>query len=163
MFVVDAHRQLLKPDPRVLKQIVNLNFIKEQFDEGKNNATLSLVLNKVDSLAKDELKGMLLLTDELRRLANFKEIFYVSALRRKGIDDLRAWLLSNAKPCNLPVPESDDSGLDRGNIAREILREKIFRAYYKGEIESLLKVRVMTRVAYNRLGTLHWFLQKSHI
>lgn len=166
MFVVDAHRQILKPDPRVLQQVANLNSMKFFFEGAQDDPALSLVLNKVDLLAKEERKSILLLTDELRSLANFQEIFYVSALRRKGIDDLRGWLLSKAKPSDLPTPDPGDWGLDKRDIASEILREKIFRAYYKGEKESTLFFRsFMTRriSVCEKLWIIKWTLCRNPI
>jgi GTPase Era involved in 16S rRNA processing len=84
LLIVDAHRQLAKSDPRVLRLIA-------EYGSGKAPAGLSgapwspppsiLVLNKVDMLHRDQRPALLGLADRLAALHKFEEIFWVSALR----------------------------------------------------------------------------------
>lgn len=127
VFVVDARRQLLRPDPRVERQLAVLGRAIDSLPPA------ALVLNKVDAVPKEQ-RGMLLsLADDLKEMANISELFWVSALRGHGMSGLQDWLLSQAKPGSWVLPSDASTNLSDMDLAREVVREKIFRAYYEGK------------------------------
>jgi GTPase len=94
----------------------------------------ALVLNKVDMVAKEQKSMMLPLAEQLSSHANFDEVFWVSALRGHGVDELKEYLLHvQGKSKGWIVPEEANTDATDQDLACEIVREKIFRAYYKGK------------------------------
>ena len=89
LFVIDAQRQLAKPDPRVVRVIA-------EYGSGKPPAGIAgtqwhpppavLVLNKVDALQRAQRPALLGLAKQLQAITAFKEIFWVSALKGKFRD-----------------------------------------------------------------------------
>lgn len=86
LFIVDAHRQLERSDPRVLRLIAEYGSGKAP--AGMESAAWSpppsvLVLNKVDALQREQRPSLLALADKMRSLHSFQDVFWVSALRGK--------------------------------------------------------------------------------
>lgn len=132
LFVVDAHRQLQAPDPRVIQ-------VAEKLEENMQAIGLSaappvaLVLNKADAVPKEQRPSLLKLADAFRGIASFEGVFWISALRGQGVEDIRQYLLSCAVPGEWAVEAGEGTDASKADIACEIVREKIFRAYYKGK------------------------------
>ena len=96
VFVVDACRQLLKPDPRIAKVIAD-------YGSGAPPAGLAgsqwspppavLVLNKVDMVQREQRPALLALADQLQASTAFQETFWVSALRGKSAHGVPAGMV----------------------------------------------------------------------
>ena len=98
----------------------------------------ALVLNKVDAVPKDQRAMMLPLAEQLSSQARFDEVFWVSALRGHGMDELREYLLQvQGKSTGWIVPEESNTDASEQDLACELVREKIFRAFYKGKLEMI--------------------------
>jgi len=88
LFVVDAHRQLVAPDPRVIRAARSLRDATNETIAIAGSSQLdcgvppvSLVLNKVDRVSKGQRPLLLKLADEFRSLVPFDDVFWISALR----------------------------------------------------------------------------------
>lgn len=135
LFVIDAQRQLALPDPRVLRLVQSLRggTIPGLSSKMTLPAT-ALVLNKVDMVPKEQRSMMLPLAEQLSSQSNFDEVFWVSALRGHGVNELREYLIQvQGKSKGWIVPEEANTDASVQDLACEIVREKIFRAYYKGK------------------------------
>lgn len=123
LFIVDAARQLQKPDPRVLDMVARI----QEFSPPPS----ILVLNKVDAVDHDQKGELLPLADSFRSRAEFTDVFWVSALRGHGIKQLHEFLESKATPGRWMLEAGISTDRNEEDIALEITREKIFRGLYK--------------------------------
>ena len=82
-----------------------------------------LVINKIDKIIKDKLLPII---SQYNELGLFKEIFLISAVKNLGVDDLKKYLLENAKEENFFFPEDQLTDSPVRFIAEEITREKLF-------------------------------------
>jgi small GTP-binding protein len=164
LFVIDAQRQLALPDPRVLRLVQSLSGgMIPGLGSKMTLPVTALVLNKVDMVPKEQRSMMLPLAENLSKQANFDEVFWVSALRGHGVEELKEYLLQvqgKSKGWIVPSEANTDAGLL--DLACEIVREKIFRAYYKGELKKLFffleNVSAIPVASCKRRIELHLFL-----
>lgn len=84
---------------------------------------LVLVLNKIDLVKRERL---LALTSELAQLADFSQVFMVSALGGDGIDDILRYLAARMPLGPWHFPEDQLSDITLRLMASEITREKLF-------------------------------------
>jgi len=82
-----------------------------------------LVLNKVDASAKEPL---LALAQELTAVADFSEVFFVSALTGDGVDDLKDHLAGLMPAGHWLYPEDQVSDASERLLACEITREQLY-------------------------------------
>ena len=111
LFVVDAQKGLTQ----------TVRYLIEKIKEHKN---LFVALNKVDSIAKTDLLPMVA---ELSQLAEFKEIFMISALKNDGVEQM-------LKSLSVVMPESpylfeDKDAVDVPDMLylAELTREKVYK------------------------------------
>lgn len=133
LFVIDAHRQLIVPDPRVIRLIENLGSTKVPGLSARIALPpLALVFNKVDLVGR-ELKPMMLpLVDQFQKMAEFEEVFWTSAEKGEGVGEVKEYVLGKRRPGEWMVPADASTDADAFDVACEIVREKVFRAYYQG-------------------------------
>lgn len=81
-----------------------------------------LLLNKVDKVSKDNL---LLLTSTIQELHAFDEIFMISALKGDGVEDVKRYLLAQAKVEPWAFPEDEVSDMPLRMLAAEVTREQL--------------------------------------
>lgn len=112
LFMVDASKKLGKGDMFVLDKIKQLN--KPMF----------LILNKVDLINNDKL---LLLIDEYSKLADFDEVFPLSALKNDNVSNLIKTLKKYLKDDVKYYGDDDITNVSRNFIVAELVREKILR------------------------------------
>ncbi len=85
-----------------------------------------VVLNKVDAVSEEDIKRA---TAFFKAQSYCKEVIVISALKKKGIDELLAAIL-NLLPEGAPFYEGDDvSDLPTKFFVGELIREKIFLLY----------------------------------
>ncbi len=92
------------------------------------NVPLYLVLNKIDLINEQTLFNKII---EWKDMADFKEVFPVSALNKKGTEDLFQKILGDLPQG--PVYYSKDQFTDRPErfFISEIIREKLLMNYYQ--------------------------------
>ena len=91
-------------------------------EEGGKEASLSLVLNKIDLLPKTHLLELIAFWN---RHVAFAECFLVSALKGDGVDDIISWLVSKAPAGAWLYPGTEEQGGEERALASEITREKL--------------------------------------
>jgi len=84
---------------------------------------LFLVLNKVDTIAKDKL---LALSAAINAKVRFEATFMVAALTGYGVPDIAHWLETRLPPGPFLYPEDQMSDAPLRFLASEITREKIY-------------------------------------
>ncbi len=83
-----------------------------------------LILNKVDAL--EDKSQLLALTAALNEQVTFEHTFMISALTRDGVEELRNYLLAQAKPSPWFYAEDQLSDIHERLLAAEVTREKLF-------------------------------------
>jgi GTP-binding protein Era len=84
---------------------------------------LVLALNKVDDVRP---QALLALVDQFKDMAEFAQIFMISALKGDGVRDLTGWLAKELPEGHWLYPEDQLSDLPMRLVAAEITREKLF-------------------------------------
>ena len=112
LLVHDASRKTVSDEARM---------VTAQLAEKPGN--LVLVLNKIDLVKRERL---LSLTTELSKLADFDEVFMVSALSGDGTEDLMEFLAARMPSGPWHFPEDQLSDITLRLMASEITREKLF-------------------------------------
>lgn len=87
-----------------------------------------LILNKIDLVPRDTL---LLLTKIANEKAKFDSTFMISALKRDGVADLKAWLAERMPPSPWLYPPDQMSDAPLRQLAAEITREKLFERLHQ--------------------------------
>ncbi|MDD9331687.1 MAG: GTPase Era [Wolbachia sp.] len=104
-----------------LKNIEKIKTILVRLQRTK--ARCILVINKIDTVKKTELK---IAYEHLNLLYKFEKIFTISALKREGISDLINYLLEVAPEGPWFYPEDQITDSSNDFLSAEITREKLF-------------------------------------
>lgn len=118
---VEADAVLLVVDP-VKQRRHELMPLVEQLKDRKERKIL--VLNKVDVSKKEPL---LELAQELTQLADFSEVFFVSALTGDGVPELKANLAELMPEGPWHYPEDQVSDASERLLAAEVTREQLYQ------------------------------------
>ncbi|MCB2065143.1 MAG: GTPase Era [Erythrobacter sp.] len=118
---VAADAVLLVVDP-VKQRRHELMPLLEQLKERKERKIL--VLNKVDVSRKEPL---LALAQELAAMADFAEVFFVSALTGDGVPELKARLAAMMPEGPWHYPEDQVSDASERLLATEVTREQLYQ------------------------------------
>ncbi|KAJ7563232.1 hypothetical protein O6H91_03G102000 [Diphasiastrum complanatum] len=115
--LVDAHRHIEKPDPRVQRLVEKLG-VEERPPQKR-----ILCLNKVDLVKKK--KSLLPLAQEFGQLPGFERIFMISGLKGGGVKDVKEFLLDQA--VIRPWEEESETVTDMSppSLAMEIVWEHV--------------------------------------
>jgi GTP-binding protein Era len=89
----------------------------------QSKARAFLILNKVDLIP--EKSKLLPLIEEYRKLYDFAEVFPISALKRKGLDDLMKMILGALPAGPAYFPEDEITDQPARFMAAEIIREQV--------------------------------------
>jgi len=111
LFLADASRPFSEADEEAVRLIA------------KTSAPVFLVLNKVDRVK--EKAHLLPLIERYKAVHDFAEYFPVSALRRTGLDELRAAVLARLPEGPAYFPENYLTDQPERFLAAELVREKI--------------------------------------
>lgn len=98
--------------------------IRDLITKVQNNKNLFVALNKVDAVKKSVLLPM---TDELLKLANFKEIFMISALKNDGVTNMLDSLASVMPESPYLFDAADAVDVPDNLYLAELTREKIYK------------------------------------
>ena len=139
----------MRPDPRVV-------YLVESFKEtvAKKHGELTeaadvpvdtsprtaIVFTKIDKLLAHDV-DFRRMTDDLHRMSGVDDVFCVSGLRGQGVQDLRRFMCGLSQVTPWPVDKDAYEETYGSSIIKEVIREKVFRAYYK-EIPYAVNVRV---------------------
>ncbi|MEO1657643.1 MAG: GTPase Era [Pseudomonadota bacterium] len=82
-----------------------------------------LVLNKIDRMPRPPL---LRLAEHLNNEGPFSDTFMISAKKKRGTEDLQAWLASKMPEGPFLYPEDQLSDINDRQMAAEVTREKLF-------------------------------------
>jgi len=91
-------------------------------------ARATLALNKIDKVARPDLLKLIAVMNEA---GVFDAVFLISAENGDGLKDLRAHLLSRARPGEWHFPEDQLSDISDRLMAAEITREKVFKRLHQ--------------------------------
>ena len=105
------------------KSIISQETIKILEILKNQNATIILILNKVDLIKKKELLPLIL---KFKNIFTFNEVFMLSALNGSGINGLIDWLIKEMPECPFLYDSDYITDTPQRQIASEILREKLF-------------------------------------
>ena len=119
VLVVEANKDIKKND-MVIK---HLNAMK-----GFNKNKLICVINKIDLIQKPSL---LSLTKNIQTYIDCKQYFFLSALKRDGIKDLKIYLSNNIPRGQWLYPENQISDITSRLMASEIVREKLMNILHQ--------------------------------
>ena len=111
VFLIDVARGLNDEASAILKALPQIK------------VPVVLALNKIDTLARDQL---LHLTKDIVEHAEFERVFMICALNGDGIADLKSWLAHNVPPGPWLYPEDQIADAPMRYVAAEITREKLF-------------------------------------
>jgi len=111
LLIVDAHRKWTAED------MFALELIK------KSGTSAFLLLNKIDLLA--DKRNLLPLMSEFQPLHNFQEIIPISALRKKGLDDLLNCVVKALPNGPRYFPEDQITDQPTRFMAAELIREQV--------------------------------------
>ncbi len=111
LLIVDVNRGLRKNLENILEKISTLP------------ARKILVLNKIDSMPRDQL---LPLAEKIFAKAEFERSFMISALKGYGVEDVKKWLAEQLPVGHWLFPEDHLTDVPMRSLAAEITREKIF-------------------------------------
>lgn len=92
-------------------------------DQLPGNRSALLIFNKIDLIKKDQL---LLLTQQCQSYYDFTDIFYISALKGDGVDELKSALAQRMPDGPYLFPEDQVTDMSQRLLASEITREKLF-------------------------------------
>jgi len=113
VLLIDAQKGLNGGVKRIVEQY------KHQVSPDK---PIAIAVNKIDKVRHDSL---LTLTTEITGLHDFDRIFYVSATRNDGLDDMVEWLRDLMPEGPWLYPEDQIGDATMRSIAAEMTREKL--------------------------------------
>ena len=94
----------------------------------KSGQNIVLLINKIDLISPSKL---LEVTDTISKIGDFKKVFMISALKNSGVEDLKEFLLLQAKEGPWYFDPNDQTDMPiKFNLA-EILREKLFLRFHQ--------------------------------
>lgn len=102
------------------------NFVRNYLQNKREDASLLLILNKVDRIKKKEVLlelTRLLTNDECN--PKFDDIFMISAFNGDGVDDLRNYLIDSAKATEWKYEEDHYTDQKFETIIQETIRAKL--------------------------------------
>jgi GTP-binding protein Era len=109
--IIDSKRSICDNTQNIINKII------------ERKKTVTLILNKIDLIAKDKL---LALIEKLNAFGIFNRIFMISALTGDGVSDLKNYFASESIAGPWLYPEDEMTTIPKRFLASEIVREKLF-------------------------------------
>ena len=150
--------QYVRPDPRVVSliEIFQKTVAEKRWEltEGADipidaSPRTAIVFTKIDKLVAHDV-DFRQMTDDLHRISGADDVFCVSGLRGQGVQDLRQFMCGLSRATPWPVDKDAYEETYGSSIVKEVIREKVFRAYYK-EIPYAVDIQV-NEVTEDRQG-----------
>ncbi|KAK9792758.1 hypothetical protein WJX73_009051 [Symbiochloris irregularis] len=148
LLIIDAHRQVTLPDPRVVHLV-------EELAAGPipnwSCPPCLLVLNKVDLFAGADRRfaSVTALQEKLQLKHPFEEVYPFSVTKGIGLDTLKSDLVSRATPGEWLLPGNETVDLSPAKLCEEIIREKAYERLYREVPYALRFERTAFRIAKN--------------
>jgi GTP-binding protein Era len=102
----------------------HLNVTKKLVEQiSDHNKSITLVMNKIDKMKRDEL---LSIASALNEVYDFDATFMISALKENGVKDILDYIASRVPEGPWHFPEDQVSDLPKLLLAAEVTREKLF-------------------------------------
>lgn len=95
-----------------------------------NTPQTALVFTKIDKIDGHNTDFQQMMKD-LHHMSQIDKCFYVSGLRGTGLDDLQKYMLACSDVSPWIIDDKEHQEAYNALAVKEIIREKIFRAYYK--------------------------------
>lgn len=144
LFLIDASRKNLSMSRKFLENLSNTNDV-------------SLVINKIDKISHENL---LKIADDFRSIDKIKNIFFISALKKDGVDDLRE-MMSEKSSEDEDIRELEQyKKISKNFLFGEITREKIYQNVHQ-EIPYFCKVE--TKVSNNNIYQTVFVPKKAYL
>ncbi|MBQ6469669.1 MAG: GTPase Era [Lachnospiraceae bacterium] len=115
---------------------------------GKSDAPVILIINKIDTIPKEQILSVI---DSFRSLMDFAEIIPVSALRGKGVEEVTGTIFRYLPYGPLYYEEDAVTDQTERQIAAEMIREKALHALDK-EVPHGLAVVIDTMTEREKTG-----------
>ena len=136
LFIVDAHRQVKRPDPRIPYLLSTTRHQLGRIRRGGEATGVdippaALALNKVDLFEAQDRDRLKVLAHQLAQVHPFEQIFPMSAKRGKGTNALLEYCIENAPKRRWdlePNKTTDKSMIDQ---AIEVVRECVYQRLHK--------------------------------
>ncbi len=109
--IADSNKRITEHTRNIIKKI-------------PENKKVIFIFNKVDLIRKEKLLELVSQLDDSNK---FDRFFMISALKKKGINDLLLYLENNTFHNNWFYDENQISDLQLNQLATEITREKIYK------------------------------------
>ncbi len=149
--VASAHpnRQYARPDPRVVSLVETFQEkVAEKHGELAEGTDVpvdasprtAIVFTKIDKLVGHDVDFRRMM-DDLHRISEVDDVFCVSGLRGQGVQDMRRFMCGLSQATPWPVDKDAYEETYGSSIVKEVIREKVFRAYYK-EIPYAVDIQV---------------------
>lgn len=130
---------LVKPKPLLLEYAMELGLLAQESIQ---------YAGQTDSAKEDTLEMDARLLGKL-----MPPLFYTSALKDDGVDDVLQFLLQQATPCQeWPLDPQQSTTLTAEERVEEIIREKIYRCLHKEVPYNVRQANKLLRVASDRQG-----------
>jgi len=113
LLLVEAHRGMTEGVGRILKQLA---------DRVGSKTPVSVAINKIDRVKRP---ALLDLASTLREEREFEEVFFISATKEDGLDDIVGWLSPLMEEGAWLYPDDQIGDTPMRMIAAEITREKL--------------------------------------
>ncbi|KAL0125126.1 hypothetical protein PUN28_004338 [Cardiocondyla obscurior] len=124
------------------REKINTNLLQLLTEDIKSKIPIILIINKIDRLKKKEiLLDFVYTLTKSKKSPDFYDVFMVSALTGDGIDDLRAYLVDNAKPRAWEYKEYIYSDNTCEDIIHKTVRAKLMDLL-PNEVPYRLKVKL---------------------
>jgi len=151
LFLVDAHRQVDKPDPRIPRLLRTIDPGLQQHTTVWSHMPkipTVLLLNKIDLFEKKDRKLVDSLKEELENLHEFDRTFVISGKHKQGTEELLEYMAARSVPRPWDFPEGMLTNRSSEDLALEIVREEVFRRLFK-ELPYVVEVKP---VSYHKSG-----------
>ena len=142
LVVFDPNRKISEKEKEILKKLIRTS---------KNNF---LIINKIDLVKKTEL---LKISEKYNHLFNFKKTFMISALKKKGLNELIEVIITKLPKNKWLYDKRDKTDQKNEFIFSEITREKVFQLINK---EIPYDISVTTEINLNKI-TQFIFVKKA--
>eukprot|EP01024_Parvocaulis_polyphysoides_P021353 TRINITY_DN20107_c0_g1_i1.p1 TRINITY_DN20107_c0_g1~~TRINITY_DN20107_c0_g1_i1.p1 ORF type:complete len:472 (-),score=62.78 TRINITY_DN20107_c0_g1_i1:70-1485(-) len=127
LFVVNAHREVERPDLNVRQAILEAaNGTAGGIPDDWQRPPMILVINKMDLINRKDFRRVRHFASELCEILNFDETFYVSSLTAEGLPDLRDFLVYHSRQQEWMLDPGIPTNLSPVDVALEVVREKLY-------------------------------------
>ncbi|KAK3252728.1 hypothetical protein CYMTET_37994 [Cymbomonas tetramitiformis] len=130
LFIVDAFREVRRPDPRIPRLLRDINASMQETTtvwSERDTIPTALLLNKVDRISNSAWRDLEALREKLSAMHDFDRVFYTSGKFSTGTSELQEYIFSRTVEREWELPPGHSTDLTPEALAVELVRESIFR------------------------------------